>query len=134
MQMPVLSIFLAARGERLEDMAVEQIRQAGSTRSLARALASTGQKIGAMGEGEMAEGLVRITVSEGMAERSAELAVAGEILAERGVEEVAAAAEAGQLAREIAAEGAADMAAGSAELGAAAATEGFAEALEEKSK
>ena len=132
LQMPMLYVFLSARSERLQEMAVEQIRQAGSTRGLARAMAATGKQLAGMGENEVAEGLARMAVSEGMADRSAELALGGEMLAERGVEELATASAAGVVARIMVAEGTATVEAGAAELGAAAAAEGFAGALEEK--
>ena len=132
MQMPVLSSFLAARGERLQEMSVEQIRLAGSTRSLARAMAATGQKIAGMGENEMAEGVARVAFSEGMAERSAALAETSEALAIKGMQEMEQAEEIAYAARDIAAEGAAEVAVGSAALGSAAAAAGFAGELEEK--
>jgi hypothetical protein len=80
----------------------------------------------------VAEGMVRMAVSQGMAERSAGLALGSELLAERGAVEVATAAVAGRAAEEMTAEGAAKIAGGSAELGAASATADFAEALADK--
>jgi len=132
LQMPVLSDFLESRGASLHQMAVNQIRLAGSTRNLAYAMADTSQQITGFGEDEMAEGVARLAVSEGMAERSTELAVGAAMLAEKGIEEVATAAVTSEIAREIAAKGAADIAIGSEQLGAAAATEEFAKALEDK--
>ena len=97
-------------------------------------MAAAGQQIGELGENEVVEGMVRMAVSEGMAERSTELSAAGERLAERGADQVAVAAIAGQVARGLVDQGVAEVAAGAADLGAAAATESFAEALEEKAK
>ena len=134
LQMPLLTVFLAARSVRLQEMAVEQIRQAGSTRSLAHAMAATGQKIADMGENEVAEGMVRMAVSQGMAERSAELAFGSEVLAEQSAQELATAVAARQVAKELREAGVDDMAAGSAELGAAVATGEFAEALNKKAE
>jgi hypothetical protein len=134
MQMPVLSAFLAARGERLQEMSVEQIRLAGSTRSLARAMAATGQKIAGMGENEMAEGVARVAFAEGMAQRSAVLAEAGEELAVKGMQEMEQAEDIAYAARDIAAEGAAEVAVGSAALGSAATAADFAGELEEKAR
>jgi hypothetical protein len=130
----VLSAFLQRRGGRLHEMSVEQIRGAASMRSLSRAMASTGQKIAGMGENEMAEGVVRLAVSQGMAEKSDALTKESELHAVRGMNKVAVAAEADQVARSVARDAAGEIAAGSAELGSAAATAGFAEALEEKAK
>jgi hypothetical protein len=134
LQMPVLSAFLAARGGRLQEMAVEQIRQSGSTHSLARALTATGQKIAGMGENEIVEGIARLAVSEGMAERSALLSTEGALLAAKGMEQMVAAGELDLAARAAAAEGAADIAEGSTALGGAAAAAAFASDLEEKAR
>jgi hypothetical protein len=70
LQMPLLTAFLEERSISLHAMAVEQVRQAGSTRSLARAIAATGKQIAGLGENEIAEGVARLAVSEGMAVRS----------------------------------------------------------------
>jgi hypothetical protein len=71
-------------------------------------------------------------MSEGMAERSEQLALGSEILAEQGVEQVMAAGVADELAKEMAAEGAAKMASGAGDLGVAATLGEVAESLEEK--
>ena len=68
-----------------ENRRISRFRQAGSTRSLARALTATGQKIAGMGENEVVEGIARMAASEGMAERSASLAAAGDLLAAQGM-------------------------------------------------
>jgi len=134
LQMPVLTEFLYDRGELLQEIAVEQIRMAASTRGLARAMASTGKKIAGLGENEVAEGFARMAVSEGMAIRSEELAIGGAILAEQGIEKVATAAVAGAVAREVVKAGVGEVAQGSMSLGVAAATDAFAEALDDKAQ
>jgi len=126
LEMPVLSEFLGMRGARLQEIAVEHLVRAAGTRALSSAIRQTGEDIEAMGEDEIDEGLVRVAVADAAAERSDELAIASDLLAFRGVDEVAAAVEAGALAREASQAGMAEVAAG-ADLvgkGAAAATAG----------
>jgi hypothetical protein len=77
LQMPVLSVFLDDRGQKLEQMAVDTILRAASTRALSQLAMAKGMKIEAMGVEEVAEGLARVAASEAMSERSAELAYAG---------------------------------------------------------
>ena len=69
-----------------------------------------------------------------MSERAGELAVAGAVLAEQGVEELAVADAAGDVARDLAADGVAEVAAGAADLGAAAEMEEVAETIKKESK
>jgi hypothetical protein len=134
LQLPVLSALLDARGERLQEMAVDSILRAGSSRGLSQAFAAAGQKMSALGENEMAEGVARLTVSAVAAEESAELAETAEMLAAQGVEKMEAAELARQLGREVIADGVAGVAAGAAEMGAAAALDETAQALEDASK
>jgi len=131
LQMPVLSALLDDRGELLQSMAVETIMRAGSTRGLAQAMAAAGQTMGDLGKNEVAEGALRMAVSEGMAERSASLAVAGEALAKQGLEEMQAAETARNVARRMARSGVEEVAAGAAEMGAAVQMEADAAALDE---
>jgi hypothetical protein len=102
------------------------------TRALAGALKQTGKDIEVMGEQEMAEGVVRIAVSEAAAERSAELFVASDALAAKAVAELDTAQQAGALARAAVASGVAEIAEGSMAMGAGAATEAMGETLEER--
>jgi hypothetical protein len=132
LQMPILSDFLILRSASLHDMAVKQMRLAGSRRNLALAMAETSEKITGFGEDEIAEGAARLAISEGMAERSTELTVGSAILAEQGLEKIANSAVMGEIAQEITAKGVADVAKGSEALGSAEATDRFAKALEEK--
>ena len=134
LQLPVLSALLDARGERLQEMAVDSILRAGSSRGLSQALASTGKTMGALGENEMAEGVARLAVSAAAADQAVELAETAEILTEQGVEKLAAAEMARQLGREMVAEGVAGVAAGAADMGAAAALDETAQRLEKASK
>ena len=57
LEMPVLATFLERRGLRLQEIAVEQLMRAASTRALAGAVKQAGRDIEAMGEQEIAEGL-----------------------------------------------------------------------------
>ncbi len=134
LQLPVLSALLDDRGERLQEMAVDSILRAGSSRGLSQALASAGKTMGALGENEMAEGVARLAVSAAAADQAVELAETAEILTEQGVEKLAAAEMARQLGREMVAEGVAGVAAGAADMGAAAALDETAQALEKASK
>ena len=77
-----------------------------------------GESIEAMGEKEIAEGVMRMAVSEAAAERSAELSVASDMLAARGVDELATAAAAGQVAIAARSAGVAAIAAGAEAIGA----------------
>jgi len=69
LEMPVLSAFLEQRGESLQEVAVEIILQAAGTRALSQVLGATSAKVGDLGAGEVAEGLVRGAASQAMAER-----------------------------------------------------------------
>lgn len=75
-----------------------------------------------------------MAVSEGMAERSEEMADAGVALAAEGAAEVTDAAVGRQVAKEIAKEGIADVVKGAAEMGASEVMEDIAEEMEKKSK
>ena len=76
LDMPVLAEFLQNRGQQLQDIAVDQLLRFTSTRALAGAIKEAGQDIEAMGEQEIAEGELRLAVSEVAAQRSAELSAA----------------------------------------------------------
>jgi hypothetical protein len=130
MDMPVLAEFLEERGMRLQEVAVEQLLRFTGTRALAGAIKQAGQDIEAMGEQEVKEGLVRMSVSEVAAERSAELSAASDALAAKGVEEFETAQMAGAVAREAVASGVVEIARGAEEIGAGKATAAMGEALE----
>jgi hypothetical protein len=119
LEMPVLAGFLEERGLLLQEMAVEQILRAGSTHSLSEIMAATGDQIAGYGIREAAEGVVRMAVSDGMAERSEDLAEAGAVLGTLGAVEMADGLETRQAAQEIAEQGVGDIATGAAEMGAA---------------
>ena len=131
LQMPVLSVVLDDRGELLQSMAVDAIMRAGSTRGLAVAMAATGQTMGDLGENEVAEGVVRLAVSQGAAEQSADLALASEALAEQGIEELQAAETARKVAKRMVKSGVEEVATGAAEMGAAMQMDAAAAALDE---
>ena len=94
----------------------------------------TAKDIEAMGENEVAEGLVRVAASQAAAERSQELSMVSGVLAARGVDELVTAEMAGELAREAAATGVAEIAEGAAAMGAGTATEQMGEALEARAQ
>jgi hypothetical protein len=117
LEMPVLATFLERRGLRLQEIAVEQLMRAASTRALSGAVKQAGRDIEAMGEQEIAEGAVRMAVSDAAAERSEQLAVTGVLLAGQGADELATAAVAGAVAKDAAVAGVAEVAAGAEEVG-----------------
>ena len=98
-EMPVLAAFLEDKGNLLRVFAVDTVKRAGAGRVLAQAMAETGEKVGDMGANEVAEGLIRMAVAEEGAERSADLFADGAMNAVAGVEALAAAAGARQVAR-----------------------------------
>ena len=134
LKMPVLSVFLAKRAARLHEMSVEQVRLALSTRAVSEVLASAGQKISALGENEVDEGVARLTVSAVVSEESAAMANASTELAVQGLEEMAMGAEIGKAARMEALESAAQISTGSATVGAALAMDEVAASLKKKSE
>jgi len=127
--MPVLADVLEARGVRLQEIAVEQLLLFAGTRVLAGAIQQAGEDVEAMGEEEIAEGAVRVAVSEAAAERSAELSAASDVLAAKGVGEVATAAAAGKVAKAAAKSGVAEIAKGAEAVGAGEAAAATGEAL-----
>src|SRR5512143_1993852 len=98
---PVLAEFLGERGTLLQEIAVDQLLRWTGTRALAGAIKEAGKDIEALGEQEMAEGVVRLAVSEAAAERSAELSAASGTLAAKGVDEWVTAEIAGAVAQEV---------------------------------
>ena len=129
MNMPVLAKVLEERGMRLQQVAVEQLLLFAGTRTLAAAIKQAGGDVEAMGEQEIAEGAVRVAVSEAAAERSAQLSVTSVVLAAKGVDEVATAAAAGQVAKAAAKSGVAEIAKGAEAVGAGEAAAATGEAL-----
>jgi hypothetical protein len=134
LKMPVLSTFLSERAARLHQMSVEQIRLAISTDGVSQVMAATGKRISTLGEKEVEEGMVRLTISNAVSEESAAKAKASEDLAQQGFEEMVVAGEVARAAREEAIEGAAEISAGSAAVGAAFAVNEVAATLKEKSE
>jgi len=132
LQMPVLAEFLADRGERLQDIAVDQLLRFTSTRALAGAIKEAGRDIEAMGENEIAEGQLRVAVAGVAAERSAELSAASDALAGKAVDELTTAAITREVAREAVVTGVVEVAQGSAAMGAGEATAAMGAALEER--
>ena len=115
--MPVLAAFLEDKGNLLRTFAVDSIMRAAATRALAQAMAATGAKVGELGANEMAEGLVRMSAAEAAAQRSAELAIEGEVNAIVGVEEIAEAQQARKVARKLEKKGIKQVAAGTEAVG-----------------
>jgi hypothetical protein len=132
LQMPVLAEFLADRGERLQDIAVDQLLRFTSTRALAGAIKEAGRDIEAMGENEIAEGQLRVAVAGVAAERSAELSAASDALAGEAVDELTTAAIAREVAREAVVTGVTAIAEGSATVAKGEAVEALGETLEER--
>ena len=132
LDMPVLAEFLEERGMRLQEIAVDQLLRFTGTRALAGAIKEAGQDIEAMGEQEVAEGAVRVAVSDAAAERSAELSAASDALAARGVDELATAAIAGAVAQKPPRPAWPKSPPGAEEMGAGEATVAMGEALEER--
>ena len=118
LDMPVLADYLEDRGMRLQQIASDQLLRFTGTRALAGAIRQAGRDIEAMGEQEVAEGVVRVAVSEAAAERSADLYVASDMLAARGTDEMVTAAAAGQVARAAGSAGIANIAQGAGDIGA----------------
>jgi hypothetical protein len=134
LDMPVLAEFLAERGARLQEIAVDQLLRYTGTRALAGALKDTGKEIEEMGQQEVEEGLVRVAVSEVAAERSAQLAAASDALASRATDELITAAIAREVAQEAVVEGVTAIAEGSAVAGAGEATAAMGEALDARAQ
>ena len=84
-----------------------------------------------LGENEVAEGMVRMAVSEAAAERSAELSMASDELAIQGLDELETAALAREVAAGAAAAGVGKIAEGAEAMGAGEAIEAAGEALAE---
>jgi hypothetical protein len=132
LDMPVLADFLEDRGMRLQQIAADQLLRFTSTRALAGAIKQAGEDIEVMGEDEVVEGMVRGAASEAVAERSAELSVASDMLAAKGVDELTTAAMAGMIARDAAQSGVAAIASGAEEMGMGEATAAMGAAFEER--
>lgn len=132
LQMPALTDFLAERSEILQEIAVEQMIRSASTKGVARAIEAAGGKIAEMGNNEIAEGVTRMAVSEGLHEGSKELRKAGMKLGKEGVRKVEDGEAMIAAGREYGNEGIGDMVGGGAQVGAAAATEDIADRLDKK--
>jgi hypothetical protein len=134
MKMPVLAVFLTDRAARLHEMSVEQIRVAISTDGVSQVMASAGQKISALGENEVEEGMVRLAASDAVSGESAIRAISSEDLAAQGIAEMIVGSELTEAAEAEAREGAAEVSAGSAVMGAAITMDEMAASLKEKSE
>ena len=110
LQMPVLADFLEERGMHLQEIAVDQLLRFTGTRALAGAIKQTGKDIEVMGKQEMAEGVVRMAVSEAAAGRSAELSAASDALAAQAVHELDTAQVAAAVAQGAVAAGVTEVA------------------------
>jgi hypothetical protein len=132
LQMPVLSEVLTKRGLRLRQIAVDTLLSFTATRALSGAMGQTGKDIEALGENEVAEGVVRLAVSDAAAARSQELAQMSDALVSQGVDELVTAKLAGEVAREAATAGVAKIASGAEAIGAGETTAQMGEALTER--
>jgi hypothetical protein len=131
LDMPVLAEFLEDKSMELQDLAIDGIFRAGATRALAASVDATGSAVGELGANEIAEGLTRIAVSEGVAIRSEELSEASDELIASGVVGRVVADSLQDTAKDMAAEGVAQAMTGSAELGASEALGEVGDAMEQ---
>jgi len=120
MRHPVLADFLSDRGSVLSDMAVANVIRAAGVRSLAAAMAATGEEIGRLSANEVAEGITRLVAADVIRERSEELMERAAESAVIGVAEVIVSEELRGAAADEATEGVAQMLVGAAGVGAAA--------------
>ncbi len=90
MDLPVISAFLQDRGERLKELAVDNIMRYGAVRALTEAMEVTGEEIAMLGDNEMAEGEMRIEMADIAAASSEVLASAGEEMIAEGLVTLAA--------------------------------------------
>lgn len=127
--MPVMADFLYTKSAELREMAVDAIIKFAATRVLAQSIAATGAQVGGFGADEMIEGLTRMAVSDAVAQRSDDLAMAGVGYAVTGIIEADIAMQAGAAARELTAVGVAEVAVGSMEMGAGATLEAVGETM-----
>jgi hypothetical protein len=134
LDMPVLSAFLEARGEALQQMAVDTIFRYGATRALSDVIAETGLDIGVLGEVEIAEGADRLMAAEEMAIVGEEMEQEGAELAAEGLVELAAARGMRDAAETLAADGIAEVAEGSAEFATAETIADIADAMLDESE
>lgn len=132
LDMPLLSSVLEERGMRLQEIAVDVLLGFTGARALVGAMSKTATDIEILGEDEVAEGSVRLAVSEAAAQRSRELSRAADRLAERGMDNLVVAAVAGEVARESAAMGVAEIAEGAELMGEGIVTAEVGEALDER--
>lgn len=129
LDMPMFSDFLDDKGQDLQDLAVDVLLRSGAKRGLASALAETSTEVGELGIGEVAEGIDQLVKSKALESQSELLENAGEQLTEQGLEEVLASEELSEGAKEIRAEGVAEVATGAEEIGEAETAETVAEGL-----
>jgi hypothetical protein len=129
MGMPILAAFLADRGDKLQDVAVDVILRLGAMRALAQGLAASGAKLGEMGTNEAAEGMIRLAAAGKAAEASDALSRAGAELSVRGAEELVVASAARDIAKDALIEGVGDVASGAYDLGEASAVDATAQAI-----
>jgi hypothetical protein len=127
--LPLIADFLEDKGYDLQDLAENVLLRSGATQVLATAMAETSAEVGELGVGEVAEGFKRFAKSEALENQSDLLADAGEQLTEQGLEEVVASEELSEAAREVRAEGVAQIATGAEEVGQAETASAVAEGL-----
>jgi hypothetical protein len=132
--MPVLAIFLENKGAALHELAVESIVKFGATRAVAKSMARTAGRVGALGADEMVEGMARLEVAAKGAAVSEAMAEAGAMKVVQGAVEIEASRDLREMAGAIAAQGVADVAAGSEKVGGAVVLDATAGALAEKAQ
>jgi len=134
LKMPVLAGFLADRAGQLHEMSIQQIRIAISTDGVSQLMAAAGEKISALGQNEVEEGVTRLAVSQAAAVESGAMAQASEELLQQGAGKMVVGAALGKAAREEVEDGALEIASGSENVGAALAMDDVAAQLKDKSK
>lgn len=90
MDLPIISAFLQDRGERLQELAVDNIMRFGAVRALTEAMSETGDEIAMMGDAEMFEGETRLEMAGIASASSQQMAAAGEEMIAEGLVALAA--------------------------------------------
>ena len=116
LEMPMLAAILEDRSIELQDIATTTVLRSASTRGLSELMSATGKELNAMGETEMDEGVLRVAAAEIAQQRADELEYESVSLGIQGAAELADAAQAMDVAAEVANEGVARVAVGSAQM------------------
>ncbi len=91
MELDTLADFLLDHGQRLRELAVDNILRYGSLRALTMEIDETGEKLAELGEEEVAEGAARLDLADAAAANSEAMTVVGEEMIAKGLAALAAA-------------------------------------------